>query len=203
MLDKCTSTIIRQVEELKNLVNEFANFARLPAARLVPSDLNEVVREAMFLFKEGHRDVEFRFVDMAIPLVDLDREQMKRAISNLLDNAVAAIEGKGRIEVSTRYDESFAIVRLEVADDGTGINPEVRDSIFEPYYSTKKDGTGLGLSHCERHRVGSPGLYSRAPQPTPWYAFHHGNTDDGPCGELRRAQTTSCRLAGGVTFPRP
>ena len=146
VLDKCTSTIIRQVDELKNLVNEFANFARLPAARLVPSDLNEVVREAMFLFKEGHRDVQFRFIENPTPLVDLDREQMKRAILNLLDNGVAAIDGKGEIEISTRYDESFSVVRLEVADDGAGIAPELRDRIFEPYYSTKKDGTGLGLS---------------------------------------------------------
>jgi len=146
VLDKCTTTIIRQVDELKNLVNEFSNFARLPAARLVPSDLNEVVREAMFLFKEGHRDVDFRFNWKEIPVVDLDREQMKRAVLNLLDNGVAAIDRKGRIEVSTRYDASFGMVQLEVADDGAGIAREVKDRIFEPYYSTKKDGTGLGLS---------------------------------------------------------
>ncbi len=147
VLDKCTSTIIRQVDELKTLVNEFSNFARLPTAQLVADDLNEVVREALFLFKEGHRDVEFDFSeDASVPPVELDREQIKRAIFNLLDNAVASLDGTGRVEIAIRFDEAFGMVRLEVADEGEGIAREDRGRIFEPYYSTKKDGTGLGLS---------------------------------------------------------
>lgn len=147
VFDKCTSTIIRQVEELKTLVNEFSNFARLPTAQLVAYDLNEVVREVLFLFREGHRNVEFDFLeDTTIPLVALDREQIKRALFNLLDNAVAALTGKGRVEIATRFDEAFGMVRLEVADEGEGIAREDRGRIFEPYYSTKEDGTGLGLS---------------------------------------------------------
>jgi two-component system nitrogen regulation sensor histidine kinase NtrY len=147
VLDKCTSTIIRQVDELKALVNEFSNFARLPTAQLAADDLNEVVREALFLFKEGHREVEFDFSEQAsIPSVELDREQIKRALFNLLDNAVASLNGTGRIEIATRFDETFGMVRLEVADEGEGIAREDRGRVFEPYYSTKKDGTGLGLS---------------------------------------------------------
>ncbi len=147
VLDKCTSTIIRQVEELKTLVNEFSNFARLPTAKLGPGDLNEVVREALFLFKEGHREVEFDFSEQEpLPPVELDREQIKRALFNLLDNAVASLGGNGRIEIATRFDEAFGMVRLEVADEGEGIAREDRGRIFEPYYSTKEDGTGLGLS---------------------------------------------------------
>ena len=147
VLDKCTSTIIRQVEELKTLVNEFSNFARLPTAKLGPDDLNEVAREALFLFKEGHREVEFDFTEQeALPPVELDREQIKRALFNLLDNAVASLNGSGRIEIATRFDEAFGMVRLEVADEGEGIAREDRGRIFEPYYSTKEDGTGLGLS---------------------------------------------------------
>ncbi len=147
VLDKCTSTIIRQVDELKTLVNEFSNFARLPTAQLVPDDLNDVVREALFLFKEGHREVEFDLSEQApIPPVEVDREQIKRAIFNLLDNAVASVNGKGRVEIATRFDETFGMVRLEVADEGEGIAREDRGRVFEPYYSTKKDGTGLGLS---------------------------------------------------------
>lgn len=147
VLDKCTSTIIRQVDELKTLVNEFSSFARLPTARLVPDDLNEVVREALFLFKEGHRDVEFDLSeDASVPPVELDREQIKRALFNLLDNAVASLNGTGRVEIAIRFDEAFGMVRLEVADEGEGITREDRGRIFEPYYSTKKDGTGLGLS---------------------------------------------------------
>lgn len=147
VLDKCTSTIIRQVEELKTLVNEFSNFARLPTARLVPEDLNAVVREALVLFREGRPEVEFDFFeDAAIPPVDLDREQVKRTLFNLLDNAVASLDGAGRIEILTRFDEAFDMVRLEVADEGKGVAEEDRGRIFEPYYSSKEDGTGLGLS---------------------------------------------------------
>ena len=148
VLEKCTSTIIKQVEELKNLVNEFSNFARLPAAELVPGDLNEVVKEALFLYTEGHKGIDFQFIRKGgdLPPVELDREQIIRALINLLDNAVAAVGGKGRIEVSTAYDSSLGVVYLEVADNGCGISPEMKERIFEPYFSTKEEGTGLGLT---------------------------------------------------------
>jgi len=146
ILDKCTSTIIKQVEELKNLVNEFSQFARLPAAELAPNDLNEVVKEALFLFKEGHREIDFQFQRGDIPPLELDRDQIKRALINLLDNAVAAVQERGEIRISTIYHSSSGVVQLEVADDGCGLDPEVRARIFEPYFSTKKDGTGLGLA---------------------------------------------------------
>lgn len=146
ILDKCTSTIIKQVEELKNLVNEFSQFARLPTAELAPNDLNEIVKEALFLFKEGHRGINFQFQRGELPSLELDRDQIKRALINLLDNAVAAVEEKGEIKISTAYNPVSGIVHLEVADDGCGLAPEVRARIFEPYLSTKKDGTGLGLA---------------------------------------------------------
>ena len=147
VLEKCTSTIIKQVEELKNLVNEFSNFARLPTAKLSPNDLNQVVKEALFLFQEGHRGLEFRFDKRGdLPLLELDREQIKRVLINLLDNAVAVVGDGGKIEISTEYDPSLRIVHLEVADNGSGLSPEVRENIFEPYFSTKKEGTGLGLA---------------------------------------------------------
>ncbi len=148
VLEKCTSTIIKQVEELKNLVNEFSNFARLPAAELAPDDLNEVVKEALFLYTEGHKGIDFQFIKKGgdLPPVELDREQTIRALINLLDNAVAAVGGKGRIEVSTAYNSSLGVVYLEVADNGCGISPEMKERIFEPYFSTKEEGTGLGLT---------------------------------------------------------
>lgn len=145
ILDKCTSTIIKQVEELKNLVNEFSQFARLPAAELTSNDLNEIVKEALFLFKEGHKGINFQFQRGDLPQLELDRDQIKRALINLLDNAVAAVEEKGEIKISTAYEPSLG-VQLEVADDGCGLAPEVRARIFEPYFSTKKGGTGLGLA---------------------------------------------------------
>ena len=146
ILDKCTTTIIKQVDELKNLVNEFSQFARLPAAQLMSNDLNEVVSEALFLFKEGHNGVDFQFRRGVIPAVDLDREQIKRVLINLLDNAVAAVSGGGEIKLATEFDSARGIVTLEVADNGCGLGPELRTKIFEPYFSTKQNGTGLGLT---------------------------------------------------------
>ena len=146
ILDKCTSTIIKQVEDLKNLVNEFSQFARLPAAELAANDLNEIVRESLFLFKEGHKGISFQFNKADIPTLELDRDQIKRVLINLLDNAVAAVEEKGEIKISTSYSPASGVVLLEVADDGCGLAPEVRARIFNPYFSTKKDGTGLGLA---------------------------------------------------------
>ena len=146
ILDKCTSTIIQQVDELKNLVNEFSQFARLPSARLTTNDLNEIAQEALFLFKEGHNHIHFELRSGELPSLDLDREQIKRVIINLLDNAVAAVEENGEIKISTSYDGARGVVYLEVADNGCGVDSDARARIFEPYFSTKKNGTGLGLT---------------------------------------------------------
>jgi two-component system nitrogen regulation sensor histidine kinase NtrY len=146
ILDKCTTTIIQQVDELKNLVNEFSQFARLPSAQLAPDDLNEIVRQALFLFKEGHDGVKFQFHGGRIPPLELDREQIKRVVINLLDNAVAAVNGNGEIKLTTGHDPARGVVTLEIADDGCGLAPEIRTKIFEPYFSTKENGTGLGLT---------------------------------------------------------
>jgi two-component system nitrogen regulation sensor histidine kinase NtrY len=146
ILDKCTTTIIQQVEELKKLVNEFSQFARLPSARLMASDLNEIISEALVLFKEGHAGVDFQFRPGTIPELELDREQIKRVLMNLLDNAVAAVQGRGAITLATNFDLERAVVTFEVSDNGCGFAPEMRTKIFEPYFSTKENGTGLGLT---------------------------------------------------------
>jgi two-component system, NtrC family, nitrogen regulation sensor histidine kinase NtrY len=146
ILDKCTTTIIKQVVELKNLVNEFSQFARLPSAQLATSNLNEIAQEALFLFQEGHRKVSFQFRQDPIPSLELDREQIKRVLTNLLDNAVAAVEEEGEVRLSTIYDRARGVVCLEVADDGCGLAPEVRSRLFEPGFTLKPNGTGLGLT---------------------------------------------------------
>ena len=151
LFEECTRTIVTQVEELKSLVNEFATFARLPSGEHTPEDLNALVEEAMVLFKEGHRQIRFSFdPDSALPLLALDREGIKRAVINMLDNAVAACSPPNgvepRIDVRTRYHRTPGIVALEVADTGCGIDPNARTRLFEPYFSTKQGGTGLGLA---------------------------------------------------------
>ena len=155
VFDECTRTIVQQVEELKTLVNEFSNFARMPAGAHTPHDLNKLVDEALVLFREGHRDVDFTFApENELPVLELDREGIKRALVNILDNAVAACAPwrsapageRGRIELRTTHDTALGVVRLEIADNGTGMTGEVKARLFEPYFSTKPEGTGLGLA---------------------------------------------------------
>jgi two-component system nitrogen regulation sensor histidine kinase NtrY len=151
LFEECTRTIVTQVEELKTLVNEFATFARMPSGEHTPEDLNALIEEAMLLFREGHRHIRFSFdPDPALPLLALDREGIKRAVINMLDNAVAALSppngAEPRIDVRTRYHRAHGIVALEVADTGCGIDPNARTRLFEPYFSTKQGGTGLGLA---------------------------------------------------------
>jgi two-component system nitrogen regulation sensor histidine kinase NtrY len=151
VFDECTRTIVQQVEELKALVNEFSTFARMPAGEHTAQDLNVLVEEALVLFREGHRDVDFEFApEPQLPLLELDREGLKRAVINLLDNAVGACaahrQTRGRVDLRTSYVAALDVVRLEIADNGTGMSAEVKARLFEPYFSTKPQGTGLGLA---------------------------------------------------------
>lgn len=147
VFEECTNTIIHQVTELKNLVNEFSNFARMPAVTPTPNDLNEIINSSLVLFKEAHRDIRFHFLpDPDLPIFKVDRDQMKRVFINILDNAVAAVDGDGVIEIEVKYDPSLRMVTLEVRDNGCGIPDEDKPKLFEPYFSTKKAGTGLGLA---------------------------------------------------------
>ncbi|MFH1624551.1 MAG: ATP-binding protein [Pseudomonadota bacterium] len=147
VFDESTKTIIDQVEELKGLVNEFSNFARLPATNPHPNDINKIIEETLVLYQEAHKNIRFDFVERNhVPVFDLDREQIRRVMINLLDNAVASIEKRGRVTIETFYDEAFQVARIEIADTGCGIPQEERSRLFEPYFSTKKSGTGLGLS---------------------------------------------------------
>jgi len=147
IFDQCTSLIVKSVEDLKTLVNEFNNFARLPAAHPVPGDLNAIIREACTLYAEAHRGITIAFhPDQLLPQIPLDRDQIKRVLINLLDNAVAAVDVKGKIDIMTRYNPELRLVTFEVADNGHGIAPEDRTRLFEPYFSTKAGGTGLGLA---------------------------------------------------------
>jgi len=147
VFDECTEMIIKSVDDLKNLVNEFSNFARMPAIQPEPNDINALIRETLTLYQEAHRGVTFSFVeDDLLPILTIDRDQIKRVIINLLENAVAAMEEKGCIVLSTFYDAVLKMAVISIADDGPGVPPEDKQRLFEPYFSTKKSGTGLGLA---------------------------------------------------------
>jgi len=152
VFNECVSSIAHEVDAIKKLVNEFSAFARLPTADHVPENLNALIQEVIPVFTEAHRDIVFVFTpDKDLPTLEVDREGMKRIVRNLLDNAVAACHAAPngtphRVGITTRLLWSVGIVQLEVADSGCGIPPEVKDRLFEPYFSTKKEGTGLGLA---------------------------------------------------------
>ncbi|MGQ9647366.1 MAG: ATP-binding protein [Thermodesulfobacteriota bacterium] len=146
IFDECTKTIVKQVEELKGMVNEFSSFARMPASHPSPNHLNEIIRETLVLFQEAHKEVRFLFVPEHLPILNIDRDQMKRVMINLIKNSLAAIDGEGEIKILTSYDPKLQIVRLEVSDDGCGIPEEDKGRLFEPYFSTRRTGTGLGLT---------------------------------------------------------
>jgi len=148
VLKECTKTITDQVNGLKNLVNEFSRFARMPMTTPTPNNLNEVVNDAVTIFQDAHKEITFVLQpDPDMPVIKLDAEQIKRVMINLLDNAVAASPpGDGRIEIKTSYDRIKNRARVDVIDNGSGISPEDKMKMFEPYFSTKKSGTGLGLA---------------------------------------------------------
>jgi two-component system nitrogen regulation sensor histidine kinase NtrY len=147
VFDECTRLIIDNVEELKVLVNEFSNFARMPASHLVSDSLKPIIEDALLLYKDTHKNITFTFVDNNdIPTLEFDKEQMKRVMINLLDNAVSSIPEEGKITVRLAYNKASGAVRIEVTDTGVGISDADKEKLFEPYFSTKKSGTGLGLT---------------------------------------------------------
>jgi len=149
----CVRTIVSQVDSLKNLVNEFNQFARLPKSKPIMSDLNEIVGEVVVLFQNANRAITIEFTpDKSLPKFSFDPDQMRRVATNLMDNAVAAVAklSQGDVKVKTQYDGMLKIVRMVVSDNGPGIPENVRDRIFEPYMTTKEHGTGLGLAIVKR-----------------------------------------------------
>jgi two-component system nitrogen regulation sensor histidine kinase NtrY len=151
VVTESTRAIVDEVEALKNLVDEFAQFARLPAANLEPGSLHDVIDQTLSLYDGLFAQVRIdrRFAE-GLPPVRLDADQMKRVLINLVDNAIEATEKKGSVVISTEFDRRQGRVRLGVADDGPGIPEEAREKLFVPHFSTKKRGSGLGLAIVSR-----------------------------------------------------
>jgi two-component system nitrogen regulation sensor histidine kinase NtrY len=163
LVTECTDAIITEVESLKGLVDEFAQFARMRGPRMVPTDLNRLVEDTLALYagvlQQGHLRIE-RQLGSHLPSVRLDAEQMRQVIINLVDNAMEALGGPKAqprpsgesplIIVLTLHDARNSLVRLMVSDNGPGVPPGDRDKLFMPYYSTKGRGSGLGLAIVRR-----------------------------------------------------
>jgi signal transduction histidine kinase len=144
IIESISDTLLVQIETLSRIATEFSTFARMPERRLEVCDLNEILREAKDLYEQDGR-ITLRS-DFAVdrPLVNADREELRRVFINILRNAAQAMEKGGTIHLSTR--QSGESVLIQIRDDGPGIPAEVRSRLFEPNFSTKTDGMGLGLA---------------------------------------------------------
>jgi nitrogen fixation/metabolism regulation signal transduction histidine kinase len=155
VVEECTATITREVAGLKAMVDEFSRFARLPHARLEAADLNEVVRQAVALYEDRLEDVRLDVhLARTLPPGLLDAEQMRRAVVNLIDNALEAMTdagtGERRITVATGHDPARGMLLIEIGDTGHGIERADFPRLFQPYFSTRGRGTGLGLAIVQR-----------------------------------------------------
>ncbi len=151
LVDECALTIVREVESLKGLVDEFSQFARMPAPKTVPTQLPALVDDTLALYDGLFSEIRFeRRYSPGLPPVRVDPEQLRRVVINLVDNAVEALERRGRIAIEAVHDPALGVVRLVVADDGPGIPAADREKLFMPYFSTKRRGSGLGLAIVRR-----------------------------------------------------
>jgi two-component system nitrogen regulation sensor histidine kinase NtrY len=151
IFDESTNVIVNEVTSLKHMVDEFSKFARLPTPQMAHQSLHDVINEVATLYRGAHKDVELIVqLDEDLPTLNFDREQLKRVLVNLLDNAIQAMHQKGRVWLATKYDTKRRRAVVSVADEGTGIAPEDREKLFVPYFTRKKTGTGLGLAIVRR-----------------------------------------------------
>ena len=146
VVSDATASIEREVGALKRLVDEFSRFARMPELAPRPVELAGLVESVRQLYR-GLPEIRWTVeVDPAIGSVMLDPEQLRRVLINLVDNAIAAMDGRGGILLRAGLPAEGEKLRIEVADDGPGLPVEDRDRIFNPYFSTKSRGSGLGLA---------------------------------------------------------
>jgi two-component system, NtrC family, nitrogen regulation sensor histidine kinase NtrY len=153
VFQQCTDTIVRQVDDIKRMVDEFSRFARMPKAVMADEDLTDTVRQVVFLLRVAHPDIDF-VVELPSEVMPtrIDRRLISQALTNIVKNATEAIGampeselgGRGRIIVSARRDDKDIVI--DVIDNGIGLPKENRARLLEPYVTTREKGTGLGLA---------------------------------------------------------
>jgi len=149
-----TETILREVNSLKSMVDEFSRFARLPNAKLEKGNVNEIIEQSIFLYEDRFPDVQIKTsLEDKIPGAMIDEEQLRRVFVNLIENSIEAfdvLQAEKQIFIKTFHDAARDLVVAEVSDNGNGISPAVFQKLFQPYFSTKGRGTGLGLAIVQR-----------------------------------------------------
>jgi two-component system nitrogen regulation sensor histidine kinase NtrY len=144
VLNRSTKTIVQEVNSLRSLVDEFSRFGKMPKINLEPINIKTILEEVTELYSDLKGIEMISSVKEEMPDIEIDKKQIKMALINLIDNAIQAKTEK--IWLSAFHNIDFDLIRIEVADDGTGIKEEDKDKLFFPYFSTKKEGTGLGLA---------------------------------------------------------
>ena len=146
LVQECTETIIHEVEGLKRLVDEFSRFARMPVLTPRPTDVRQLIDSVASLYRDSHPRLAITtYHPDGLPLLEVDPDHIKRAVLNLVDNAVEAVGGAGDVRLETAHVAGSGHARIVVTDSGPGISPEDREKLFLPYFSTKVTGMGLGL----------------------------------------------------------
>jgi two-component system nitrogen regulation sensor histidine kinase NtrY len=152
IFEQCTDTIVRQVDDIRRMVDEFSRFARMPKPVMEGEDVADTVRQAVFLMKVGHPDLDIETEIKQDPLqAQFDRRLISQALTNIIKNATEAIEqvppeelGKGRIDVIAARENDDIVI--DVIDNGIGLPKVARARLLEPYVTTRAKGTGLGLA---------------------------------------------------------
>ncbi|MDL1894001.1 two-component sensor histidine kinase, partial [Sphingobacteriales bacterium CHB3] len=144
IFEEISQMVIRQVDALGRIASEFSSFARMPSARLERCSINDIVREAAYLFEQDQK-VEFSItLEQHLPPIMADREELRRAFINIIRNGIQAMDGEGRVEVSSA--DAGTDIEIRIRDFGCGIADDIRSKLFQPNFSTKTDGMGLGLA---------------------------------------------------------
>ncbi len=188
LVAECAGLIEREVQTLESLVDEFSQFARFPAARLAPADVNSIVASAVDLFRGRLEGISLRTeLAASLPMIKADRELLRRVVANLIDNAAEAMEGTSvrRLRVATRVEGDGDAVEIEISDSGHGISPEDKERLFLPHFSTKERGTGLGLGDREPHCRGAQRHDSRRRQCAGGNAIRDSLSGGGSAGSSR------------------
>jgi len=152
IFEQCTDTIVRQVDDIRRMVDEFSRFARMPKPVMEGEDVADTVRQAVFLMKVGHPDLDIVAEIKQDPMrAQFDRRLISQALTNIIKNATEAIEqvppdelGKGRIDVIAAQENDDIVI--DVIDNGIGLPKVSRSRLLEPYVTTRQKGTGLGLA---------------------------------------------------------
>jgi len=152
VIEEGARTIIQEARTIKSLVDEFSGFARMPRVQIQPTDIHQLIGQTLALFQGIFTDIEFQveYASDVPETIPADAEQMKRVLINILDNAIDAMNKKGKIVIRSSFAAEPPRVLIEIVDSGPGIALEEKQKLFLPHYSTKKKGTGLGLAIVEQ-----------------------------------------------------